>query len=170
MDKKVPVALLDGSCVWVPEKDAAALAGLAKFPDGDKEFAGAIYQNDKGEFCYSQPVPGTESNFAFRPDTSNGMRLAGLLHTHPGNDAKEAATFSADDVAVADRLGRDSYIRANRTGEVRAYRPGTTPVDAVRKGGSRAERLRTSPGEAVTRREQVAAATALEQAKLTGGT
>jgi hypothetical protein len=128
MPKKIPVAMLDGSCVWVDDKDAAALAGLAKLPYGRKEFAGAIYQREDGKFCYSDAVPGTMDNFEFATDPKAG-KFAGLYHTHHGGQEGE---FSPTDVKVADALRKTSYIRGNESGDVRRYDPG---VDQLRRSG-----------------------------------
>jgi hypothetical protein len=128
MDKKIPVAMLDGSCVWVDSKDAAALAGLSKLPYGRKEFAGAIYQREDGKFCYSDAVPGTMDNFEFATDPKAG-KFAGLYHTHHGGQESE---FSPTDVKVADALRKTSYIRGNESGDVRRYDPG---VDQLRRSG-----------------------------------
>ncbi len=157
-DKKVPVAMLDGSCVWMDSKDAAALAGLERLPYGKKEFAGAIYQREDGKFCYSEPVPGKQDNFAFATDPRAG-KFAGIFHTHHG-DAEEQ--FSPDDVKVADTLKRTSYIRGNESGNVRRYEPGVDrrqtvgPIGDSIAGGS--QMLGTLVGNLKSRRDQIAAA------------
>lgn len=156
-EKKIPVAMLDGSCVWVDTKDAAALAGLAKLPYGEKEFAGAIYQNADGKFCYSTAVPGTRDDFVFATDPKAG-KFAGMFHTHHGDQETE---FSPGDVRTAETLNRTSYIRANESGEVRRFEPGADkPIqtgrvrDSVQRG---AKALGTLVGTQ-SRREAIEAA------------
>jgi hypothetical protein len=157
-DKKIPVALLDGSCVWVDDKDAAALAGLEKLPYGRKEFAGAIYQRKDGKFCYSETVPGTMDDFEFATDPTAG-KFAGLFHSHHGDDEEQ---FSPKDVHVATELNRTSYIRGNKSGNVRRYEPGIDrPQRDNHMGDSIAgttKVLGTLVGNTKTRREQLEAA------------
>lgn len=125
--------MLDGTCQWVDSKDAAALAGLAKLPYGEKEFAGAIYQRPDGKFCYSTAVPGTRDDFVFATDPAAG-KLAGLFHTHHGGQENE---FSPGDVKTAEGLRQTSYIRGNESGDVRRYEPGVDrPVRNERRRDS----------------------------------
>jgi len=153
---KIPVAMLDGSCKWVDSRDAAAMAGLESLPAGNKEFSRAIYQRPDGLFCFSEAIPGTESNFAFRLDKAAG-KFSGLLHTHPA-DASES-TFSADDVLTANKLGVPSYIRGNGQGQTRRFTPGD-PIDTQHIPGSRTRKAGTAQGvliEPTTRRDQLEA-------------
>jgi hypothetical protein len=156
MAKKVKVAMLDGSCVWVDTKDAAALTGAEGLPYGTKEFARAIYQRPDGKFCWSEAIPGTRDDFTFATDPKAG-KFAGILHSHHGD---EEGTFSPTDLRVANGLDRTSYIRANKSGEVRRYEPGDRPEHASRIGDSIAGGIKTV-GTLIgklTRREQIEAA------------
>lgn len=154
-DKKIPVAMLDGSCTWVDSKDAAALAGLAKLPYGEKEFAGAIYQREDGKFCYSTAIPGTRDDFVFATDPKAG-KFTGLFHTHHGDAAEQ---FSPGDVKTASGLGMTSYIRANESGNVRRYEPGVDKAVAP-SGRTSLNKAKQVLGTLVgnTRREQIEAA------------
>lgn len=159
----VPAALLDPSCVWNPDKDASAMQALAKVPYGGREFAGALYQNDKGEYCYSAPIPGTGDNFKFTLDHSPNVKFAGLWHSHPkGPDSEK---FGADDLRTADQLKIASYLRNNADGWVARYDPGVSPVITIPKAGTR-EREKASLGTPVgklSRKEQLEAAYALHE-------
>ncbi len=128
MSKKIPVAMLDKSCVWVDEKDAAALTGLEGLPYGQKEYARAIFQRPDGKFCWSEAIPGTRDDFAFATDPKAG-KLAGIMHTHHGDQENE---FSPGDVRTAETLRKTSYIRANESGNVHKYEPG---VDKPKRQG-----------------------------------
>lgn len=157
--KTPPVAALDPSCVWQPDKDVAAMTALGSVPYGMREFAGAIYRNPAGDYCYSLPVEGRGEDFQFKVDNSGGLQFDGIWHTHPGDDA-DAKLFSTNDTQVADALRRTSYIRTN-DGNVRRYDPGVTRVVAAANRTSRAKTERTSPGTLVgnlTRREALEAA------------
>lgn len=148
--------MLDGSCVWVPSKDAAALTALERLPYDQREYSGAIYKNDKGEYCYSVPVPGSNDNFQFRTDKTGGMQFDGIYHTHPGRDEPEK--FSPNDVNVADQLNRTSYIRANETGEVKRYDPGISPTSKDNVSRQLARAGKTSQGTSLgnLKKEQLA--------------
>lgn len=139
------------------------MQALGKVAYGSKEFAGALYQNDKGEYCYSVPVPGTGDNFKFTLDHSPDVKFAGLWHSHPG--ARDSEKFSADDLRTADQLHVASYIRNNADGGVSRYDPGISPVITIPKAGTR-EREKASLGTPVgklSRKEQIEAAYDLHQ-------
>lgn len=130
---KVPVATLDPTCKWVSSKDQAAVDAFNATPPGKLEQSGAIYKNKEGEFCYSVPVPGKEKSFQFKTDQSGGLKFDGIYHTHPSSGHNDfgvsSDNFSPDDVAIANRMNRDSYIRVDRTGETKKFSPGVTAID-----------------------------------------
>lgn len=140
----VKVAKIDPNCAWMPSRDLAAAAALLRVPtDSPNEFAGAIYQNDKGEFCYSVPVEGELEEFAFATDPGAG-RLAGIYHTHPYSSEP-----SKHDMDVAKRLNVPSYIRSmklhnqfhvfNPRSNSRGARLARALIDAARKSAEGSE-------------------------------
>lgn len=162
VEKKIPVAKLDGTCTWVTSKDAAALAGLAKLPGGTQEFAGALYENPEGNFCYSEAIPGTRDDFIFQTDPKAG-KFAGMYHSHHG---KQESEFSPTDATRVQGLNRTGYIRENGTGTVRRLEPGDLP--SSERGTNRGSVMRdrkvlgtvvgTVPVPEKTRREALEAA------------
>lgn len=153
---KVPVAALDPECKWVDSREQAAIDAFGNIPTGDKESAGAIYQNDKGEFCYSVPVPGGDRSFKFtlgKGDYDGRLKFDSIYHTHPDEGNHETGVssdnFSPHDVEVAKKLGKPSFIRVERTGEVKAMDPAAVVVDRF-NGGAR--------GQSLSRRDDLVAA------------
>jgi proteasome lid subunit RPN8/RPN11 len=116
-----PTAHIDPNCIWQPDVDVAAVTALLRASDLDRanEYGGALYQNSKGEVCYSVPVAGKREQFGFATDPKAG-KLVGIYHTHPGTP--EA---SEHDVATASQLKVPSYILGTRWG-VNVLRPGST--------------------------------------------
>jgi len=128
-------AILDAGCVWQPDMDRAAVTALASVPNSNDEYAGAIYRDAQGRYCYSTPVRGADDTFSFRVVLPTGTVLAGLYHTHLGDDGL-APLFSAGDVRQADRLGAASYILVRSRGIVLRYVPGRTGTMPIHRNGS----------------------------------
>lgn len=135
LKQKMPAAMLDPTCVWTPDKDTAAQAALANAQQQNlsREVGGALFKNADGEYCYSIPVGGAQSDhIAFAVPKQDGITPAGIYHTHPlgGNEAQNDQ-FSPDDVDMANRLKMTSYIKALTNGVVKRYDPGVTPTESV---------------------------------------
>lgn len=126
---KSPLAALDPTCQWTDSKDQAAVTALNKGGNTKdiREIAGAIYQNAQGQYCYSIPVQGKEEHFQFRAQTSPDQTMVGIYHTHPGR-GDDAQIFSPDDVATANQLKMQSYIKALQSGVIKRYDPGISKV------------------------------------------
>lgn len=135
LKQKTPAAILDPTCVWNPDKDAAAQTALANAQQQNlsREVGGALFKNADGQYCYSIPVGGVQSDhIVFAIPKQNGITPAGIYHTHPlgGNEAKNDQ-FSPDDVDMANRLKMTSYIKALTNGVVKRYDPGVTPTEPI---------------------------------------
>ena len=149
---------VDPSCVWNTDKDAVAIEALMRLPASSKEQAGALFKNSKGEWCYSTPVTSDRhDSFEFKIKNTPDAMLDGLYHTHPVMAREENinALFSADDVGVADRLKKESYIRALQDDSIRKYTPGVSKVEYTTHDLS--QRSKTSRGEDITPGKKLAA-------------
>lgn len=151
--QKVPLAVLDPTCKWTSSKDQAAVEALNRTLAGIHEVGGAIFQNEKGEYCYSIPV-GNERNrrFKLRAQSTPAQKLAGIYHTHPPEGAEEQSQyFSHDDINMAEQLKMASYIKVLRDGAVKKFEPGTTRTKKLVGGKtgalySEGEPVRSEPG------------------------
>jgi hypothetical protein len=147
---------VDPSCVWNSDKDAVAIEALMRLPSSGKEQAGALFKNEKGEWCYSTPVTGKNDSFEFKIKNAPGAKFDGLYHTHPV-DAKEKvnALFSAGDVATADQLKKESYIRALLDDSIKKYTPGVSNVEFTPHDLTQGNK--TSKGTDITPNKKLAA-------------
>lgn len=149
---------VDPSCVWNTDKDAVAIEALMRLPVSSKEQAGALFKNEKGEWCYSVPVTSDRhDSFEFKIKNTPEAKLDGLYHTHPvmAKEEKINALFSSDDIRTADQLKKDSYIRALQDDSIRKYMPGVSKVETTSHDLSQSGK--TSKGVDITPREKLAA-------------
>src|SRR4051812_14899239 len=84
-----PRADLDPTSPMYATTDEAANAAFARLtPNGTVEQAGVIYKTPEGKFAYSIPTTqNKKDDFALQAIRGNGQNLAGIYHTHPGDDA-----------------------------------------------------------------------------------
>lgn len=131
LKQKIPLAVLDPTCQWTDSKDQAAVAALGGAAQASsRETGGAIFQNAQGQYCYSIPVGGANSeHFQLRAQSTPEQKLAGIYHTHPANGFEDKS-FSPDDVNMADQLKLTSYIKALKDGTVKRYDPGVTKTQS----------------------------------------
>lgn len=131
--------MLDPTCTWTTNRDQIAVEALNRAPTERFETGGAIYQNEKGEFCYSVPVGNkSAANIEFKVPAQEGLQLAAIYHTHPAKN-DEATNFSPHDVNVAEKLKLASYIKILRDGAIKKYEPGVTRAE---KGAGEQGRMR----------------------------
>lgn len=141
--QKVPLAVLDPTCKWTTDKDQTAVSALNNIAATNREEGGAIFQNEKGEYCYSIPVgSGQAGKFTLRARSTPEQKLVGIYHTHPegGLDGQDQ-NFSSDDVEMADQLKMASYIKALKDGTIKKYEPGVTPTKRFKGGGRLAQKV-----------------------------
>ncbi len=150
--EKVPLAVLDPTCKWTTSKDQAAVEALNRAMAGTHEVGGAIFQNEKGEYCYSIPVGNARSrNFKLRAQSSPQQKLASIYHVHPPEGAEEESQyFSPDDIRTANQLKMASYIKVLRDGAIKKYEPGITRTKKLAHRGpgalySEGELIRSQP-------------------------
>lgn len=151
LKQKLPLAALDPTCKWTTSADESAVEALNRAPGGITETGGALFENERGEFCYSIPVGGGKTTqFAFKVKPESGMKMVGLYHTHPkeGMEA-DSLNFSPDDVDMANKLKMTSYIKTLRDGAVKRYTPGDTLTSIMPRGVGKASGRTFSRGDQV---------------------
>jgi hypothetical protein len=96
------------------------------------EQSAALFKGPDGKYTYSQAVTNDEhDNFGMRVQIPQGSTLAGIIHSHPGND-ELAHYFSPNDISVANQLKVPSYIRFAKDDSIRRYTPGQTSTTYIR--------------------------------------
>lgn len=142
---KLPVTQLDPDAQWDGSLDAVAQKALLGLQSGAFEQAGVIYGNPDGKYAYSLPVTQhARDNFALKTQLENGMKMAGIWHTHPGDD-DFGQVFSPRDIQVAEQLKVPSYVLFLKDHSIRKYVPGQTPTQLIRTPGS-LEQLKVAKG------------------------
>lgn len=113
----------------------------------DREFVGAVVGDGVGGFWTSVGSGCSGQNtVTFVVQVPAKMQLAAFWHTH-GAAAPSRGLFSADDVNLVRRTGRDFYLITPR-GEIRVLRP--NDVQRMRVVGTgRATAVRAAIGRAV---------------------
>lgn len=150
-NNKPPAAAVDANATWYDSMDEAVHAAYGSIGKDakDSEYAGVIVQNKEGKFTASTPLASDmHDHFSLRAQIVDGQKLAGIYHTHLGDDAN-AKYFSSDDVHMADQLKLPSYIQTVSDGTVRRYTPGVTKTTTVPNGYSMSSNARISPGDVV---------------------
>lgn len=127
LKEKMPQAALDPTSPWLPDLDSAVNEAIKRSGAiANNEQSGVVFKNADGHFAYSIPLTSArQDDFALRAQIPEGMSLAGIWHSHPGND-ELAGFFSPADLDMADKLNVPSYIRFNKDGAIRSYTPGKT--------------------------------------------
>jgi hypothetical protein len=96
------------------------------------EHAGVLVKGPDGNYYATVPhCSTTPDEFAVKLKLDQGWSLAGIYHTHPGQDA-DAQYFSGHDVQTANAAKVPSYIRFNSDNSIRSYTPGATKVQQTR--------------------------------------
>lgn len=149
------LAELDPESGWYADVDLAAIAALDRIAASNLEHGGVLFKRKAdGSYGYSTAVPGERERFTararFHPDE---YELAGLYHTHPGEDA---AFFSPHDVDIAKQMRLPSFIKILEMGDVRRFTPGKTKTKSKRMSGLASARI--AEGDPVQRRIQNIAA------------
>lgn len=117
--------------------DQAAHALAPKLTTGGLEHAGVLIQTAEGKYQYSTLIQGDRDSFALAAKLPKGAKLAGIVHSHPG-DEDMSQVFSPGDVTIANQLKIPSYVRFLKDGSVRKYVPGETATRQIQLAGSRA--------------------------------
>lgn len=133
----VPRASLDPTSPLYGTVDEAASAAFGRLiPNVSTEQAGVIYKTPEGKFAYSIPTTqNKKDDFALKAIQGNGQTLAGIFHTHPGND-DFGQVFSPHDIAIAKQLALPSYVQFLKDGAIRSYIPGKTSTRDMSIPGS----------------------------------
>jgi hypothetical protein len=135
---KPPPLILDQNSPAFSSADAAAHAYSSNMgKKGDTgEKAGVILKDPEGKYRYSTTLDGTNDNFELHAAIPKGYTFAGIMHSHPGNDAR-GQVFSPDDIHTSTNLKVPSYISFLESGEVRKYVPGQTKTQQIADPTSR---------------------------------
>lgn len=142
---KLPVTQLDPDAQWDGSLDTVAQKALLGLPSGNFEQAGVLYGNADGKYAYSLPVTQhARDSFALKAKMSNGMKMAGIWHIHPGDDDL-GQVFSPRDIQVAEQLKVPSYVLFLKDHSIRKYVPGQTPTQLIKRPGS-LEQLKVAKG------------------------
>lgn len=99
------------------------------------EHAGVIFQRPDGKYVYSTVTPQSGDTFSLKASVPSGYKLAGIVHSHPGDD-DDAGYFSPTDVDVANQLKLPSYIRFLKDDSMRKFVPGVTKTQRIGGFGS----------------------------------
>lgn len=150
MSTKAPAIQVDPNSPVFDSADEAANAFAATFGSSKKinEKAGVLFKSSDGKYRYSTAIEGTNDQFALRAQVPDGMAFGGIVHSHPGTDAR-GAVFSPDDVSAADKLKVPSYIRFSGDNGVRKYVPGQTKTSQMSDPTSRMP-LTVARGDSLT--------------------
>lgn len=100
------------------------------------EQSAALFKREDGKYIYSAAVTNSDhDNFGMRVQFPKGMTLAGIVHSHPGEDDL-GQYFSPNDIDIANQLKVPSYIRFLRDDSIRRYTPGQTATTNLRGYGT----------------------------------
>lgn len=100
------------------------------------EQSAALFLRPDGKYAYSSAVTNSDhDNFGMRVQLPKGTTLAGIVHSHPGDDDL-GQYFSTNDINVANQLKVPSYIRFLRDDSIRRYTPGQTATTNLRGYGT----------------------------------
>lgn len=100
------------------------------------EQSAALFKRADGKYMYSAPVTNEDhDNFGMRVQLPKGVTLAGVVHSHLGQDDL-GQYFSPNDINIANQLKIPSYIRFMRDDSVRRYTPGQTSTAYLRGYGT----------------------------------
>jgi proteasome lid subunit RPN8/RPN11 len=122
----LPTAQVDPNDTGQDDLDTSAWGALQSLDHGNTESAGLLLQHPNGQYFHTTPITSLEhDHFALRAALQKGWKIAGIYHTHPGDDA-DGQVFSPNDLQVAAQLKVPSYIRFLKDGAVRKYVPGQT--------------------------------------------
>ena len=105
--------------------DEAAHGFTDKLGKGGKEHAGVLVQTPEGKYQYSTIIEGDRDSFQLAIKIPKGCKLAGIMHSHPGDD-EISQVFSPGDVTTANQLKVPSYVLFSKDNSVRKYVPGVT--------------------------------------------
>lgn len=142
---KLPVTQLDPDAQWDSSLDSVAQKALLGVPSGGFEQAGVLYGNQDGKYAYSLPVTQhARDDFALKTKLSDGMKMSGIWHIHPGYD-DFGQVFSPHDIQVAEQLKVPSYVLFLKDHSIRKYVPGQTPTQLMQLPGSH-EQLKVAKG------------------------
>lgn len=120
-----------------PDAQHAAVAALYALNTkrAADEQAGVVLLSPDGKYYDTSPVSAQEDHFALRLKLEKGWSIAGIFHTHPGDDDR-AGYFSPGDLEIANRLKVPSYIKFAKDGSIRSYTPGRTKTTRIGERGS----------------------------------
>lgn len=148
MANPLPTATVDPNDTGQGDLDTSAWSVLHGVGDADQESAGLIMQHPNGQYFYTAPIPSQQhDHFALRAAVQKGWKIAGIYHTHPGNDA-DGQLFSPDDLQMATQLKVPSYIKFMKDGAIRKYIPGQTASENMPAPGNKFPR-KVAPGDPV---------------------
>lgn len=133
----VPKASLDPTSPFFDSTDEAANAAFGRLTPGKVEQAGVIYKTKDGKYAYSIPTTQKGHDFALKAINANGQTMAGIFHTHPGDDDL-GQVFSQHDIDIAKQLMLPSYVQFQKDGSVRSYTAGKTKTESMTLPASRA--------------------------------
>jgi hypothetical protein len=152
-----PRADLDPTSPMFASADEAANAAFGRLvPNMTNEQAGVIYKTADGQFAYSIPTTqNKKDDFALQAIKGNGQSLAGIYHTHPGDDSF-GQMFSPHDIEIAKQLAIPSYVQFLKDAAIRAYVPGKTRTWNMTMPGSR-DFQKVAKGDPLVLPQQVAA-------------
>lgn len=112
------------------------------------EQAAVVLHMPNGKYQYSTVVPQvTRDTFALRVRLPHGASIAGIYHTHPGDDSL-GQVFSPADLETAQRLNVPSYVTFLKDGSIRKFVPGVTKITTI--GDGTREWRRAAVGDPLT--------------------
>jgi hypothetical protein len=130
-----PQAPLDPTSPMFGSLDEAANAAFGRLTPGTVEQAGVLYKTPDGQFAYSIPTSQKQEGFSLRAINSPTQSMAGIFHTHPGNDSL-GQVFSPSDIEIAQQLTMPSYVQFQKDGSIRAFVPGRTRTSDMNVSGT----------------------------------
>jgi hypothetical protein len=120
MAEQQPVATVGQSTVGDSSIDDCIHAVMGKLTRDVGEQSGVIMQGPDGKYYNTDPISTNHDHFGMRVQIPHGWKIAGVYHTHPGDDDL-GQYFSTNDLAVSESLKVPSYIRFQKDGSVRRY-------------------------------------------------
>lgn len=154
-----PIAKVASDSQGLDDMDSAAHGVLGGLTQDAGEQAGVILKSPDGKFHTSGPVTSAHDNFGLRIQMQKGWQLAGIYHTHPGED-ELGQYFSPQDLQTAAALKVPSYVRFQKDGSVRKYVPGQTQTQQMAQVGNKFG-MKVATGDAVPAPQQNAPNTGL---------
>jgi proteasome lid subunit RPN8/RPN11 len=136
MADQQPVAKVSPDTQGVDNLDTCANGVLGSLEKYNGEAAGVIMQGPDGKYYNTDPIDTPHDHFGMRVQLQKGWKIAGIYHTHPGQD-ELGQYFSTNDLAVSESLKVPSYIRFQKDGSVRRYTPGQTKTQNMAHAGDR---------------------------------